>query len=210
MGIRSDERVEEATTREPEPLLGDRFDAALVMAADLHQRQVRKGTAIPYVSHLLAVCSLVLTCGGDEDEAIAALLHDAVEDQGGSPTLELIRTRFGDRVAVIVEACTDTTQTPKPPAMARKRRYLADLDQDTTGTSVLLVSAADKVHNLTSILADYRMVGDQLWDRFNLQPPEHLWYYRSLADVYRRRLGGPLSDKLDGLVTQLEAVVERP
>jgi (p)ppGpp synthase/HD superfamily hydrolase len=175
------------------PDLGPRFDQALVLASELHRRQERKGRGTPYVSHLLAVCSIVLDNGGDEDEAIAALLHDAAEDQGGQTTLDMIEARFGPRVAGIVAACSDTFEVPKPPALERKRAYLAHLDGDGTSRSVLLVSAADKVHNLRSTLDDYNEIGPGLWARFKLSPPEQLWYYRSLSDIYDRRLGGPMA-----------------
>jgi (p)ppGpp synthase/HD superfamily hydrolase len=146
--------------------LGKRFQKALKMACDLHQLDVRKGTDIPYVSHLLAVASLVLEDGGDEDEAIAALLHDAVEDHGGLRTLKLIRTEFGDWVAGIVKACSDSaTADPKrkPPWCDRKKAYLLHLSQETR-PEVLRVSAADKLHNARCILADYRRCGDSLWN----------------------------------------------
>ena len=188
--------------------LGSHFVAAVALAVELHKDQRRKGSTIPYVAHLLGVCSLVLEHGGNEDEAVAALLHDAVEDQGGRPTLELIRDRFGDEVAAIVEACSDTVEDPKPPALQRKRTYVAHLDRDRKAESTLLVSAADKLHNLRSMLADYHAIGDRLWARFNLDAPGQLWYYRALADVYRRRLGGPLAEELRRLIPELaEAVV---
>ena len=193
---------------EPAPIsLGPRFDAALTLAGELHHDQVRKGSGTPYVAHLLAVASLVVENGGSEDAAIASLLHDAIEDQGGLPTLTRIVNLFGPGVGAIVEACSDSTVQPKPPALERKRRYIEHLDQDTTSTDVLLVSSADKLHNLRSILTDYRTVGPAVWDRFKLGPSDQLWYYQSLADIYRRRLGGPLSTELDRLVAELAGVV---
>lgn len=191
----------------PVTALGARFDAAFDLASELHRHQVRKGTGSPYISHLLAVCSIVLENGGDEDEAIAALLHDAVEDQGGQATLDLINERFGDRVADIVEGCSESLERPRPPALERKRAYIARLDADGTSKSVLLVSAADKVHNLSSTLADHELVGDDLWGRFKLTPTEQLGYYRALANIYYRRLGGPLASTLAELVDRLAAVV---
>jgi len=188
-------------------VLGERFVAAVTMANDLHRDQRRKGTPTPYVAHLLGVCSLVLEAGGDEDAAVAALLHDAVEDQGGVATLERIAARFGPTVAAIVLGCSDTTETPKPPALERKRRHLEHLDRDDTAEAVLLVAAADKVHNLRSLLTDERTLGPGLWERFNLGPADQLRYFRSLADVLRRRLGGVLSAELDLLVEQLAEVV---
>src|ERR1051325_12202408 len=129
--------------------LTSRFEDALSFAARLHSGQLRKGTAIPYVSHLLAVASVALEHGADEDEAIAALLHDAVEDQGGAPTREEIRRRFGDRVVEIVDGCTDAETVPKPPWRERKERYIAHVAE--ASPSVRLVSASDKLHNARSI-----------------------------------------------------------
>lgn len=162
-----------------------RFDCALVYAAQLHRCQRRKGSDIPYITHLLAVASLVGEHGGSEDAVIAGLLHDAVEDQGGRPVLETIRGLFGERVAGIVSACSDTDQSPKPPWLERKRAYLAhmsDLDGDA-----LLVSAADKLHNVRAILSDYRVFGDGLWVRFNAGRDEQLWYYAELEAAFQRR-----------------------
>jgi (p)ppGpp synthase/HD superfamily hydrolase len=113
--------------RAPKEMITDRFDQALVYASRLHRDQWRKGTQIPYVSHLLSVAALVIEHGGDEDQAIAALLHDAVEDQGGAPILDEIREQFGDRVAKIVNECTDAWEEPKPPWRARKESSLAKL-----------------------------------------------------------------------------------
>ena len=137
--------------------LSPRFEEALLFAVRLHADQVRKESGIPYSAHLLSVAALVLEYGGDEDMAIAALLHDAIEDQGGAPTREAIRARFGDRVTAIVDGCTDAEIQPKPPWQARKEAYLAHLP--TAPAEVRLVSAADKLHNARSVLADYRQVG---------------------------------------------------
>jgi HD domain len=200
--------AEEPAERQPFVPLGERFGSALTLANRLHRDQPRKGTTIPYISHLLAVCALVLEAGGSEDEAVAAVLHDAVEDQGGRDTLSLIRERFGLNVANVVGACSDATELPKPPPIGRRQRYLATLDQDSTPRSVLLVSAAHKVHNLESILTDHQECGDRLWGRFNLAAIEQLSYYRSLADVYCRRLSGVLADRIRQLVAQLEAIVD--
>ena len=149
-------------------VLGQRFDAALGHAARLHRTQLRKATDVPYVSHLLAVASLVIEDGGDEDEAIAALLHDAVEDQGGVAVLDDIRARFGPRVADIVEACSDSlAEDPaaKAPWRARKEQYLAHMAE--APAAVLRVACADKLHNARCMLAEYRTMGEALWDRFN-------------------------------------------
>ena len=191
------------------PLLSPRFEQALLMATRLHARQRRKGADIPYVSHLMAVSSLVFEDGGSEDEAIAALLHDAVEDQGGAPTLEKIREAFGDRVAGIVAGCTDSDVVPKPPWRERKERYIAHIRQ--AGPDVRRVSAADKLHNARAILADLHKHGDAVWDRFTADRPGVLWYYRSLVTAFQDTGVGFLADELDRVVTQLErGVIARP
>lgn len=187
--------------------LGHRFEDALVWASRLHGDQVRKGTRIPYVAHLLAVASLVLEHGGDEDQAIAALLHDAVEDQGGPQTREEIRRRFGEAVAAIVDGCTDTDETPKPPWRARKEAYLAHLG--AASPSVRLVSAADKLHNARSVLADYRARGEEVWGRFQGGRDGTLWYYRALAGAFREAGTNPLVEELGRVVDELERVAGR-
>jgi (p)ppGpp synthase/HD superfamily hydrolase len=188
--------------------LTGRFDAAYQLASDLHRRQRRKSTDIPYLSHLLAVAGLVLEHGGDEDEAIAALLHDAVEDQGGQPTLDLIRLEFGANVADLVSALSDTDETPKPPWRPRKEAYLLHLEDAPTG--VLRVSAADKLHNARSIVRDYLVFGEDLWNRFSAPASDQIWYYRSLSDVFLRRLGGPLASDLSRAVADLEWLMVSP
>jgi (p)ppGpp synthase/HD superfamily hydrolase len=182
--------------------LTNRFEEALVLAAQFHARQLRKGTPIPYISHLLAVTSLVLENGGNEDETIAALLHDAVEDQGGADARETIRHLFGDNVTAIVDGCSDTDQIPKPPWRERKERYIAHLR--TASSSVRLVSAADKLHNVRSVLADYRILGEALWSRFNGGKAGTLWYYRAVTDTLREVAPSPLIDELDRALTELE------
>jgi (p)ppGpp synthase/HD superfamily hydrolase len=188
--------------------LSQRFDAAFMMASNLHRTQTRKSTQIPYLSHLMAVSGLVLENGGSEDEAIAGLLHDAVEDQGGSATLKLIRHEFGDAVAEMVSALSDTDETPKPPWRARKEAYLLHLED--ASQAVLRISAADKLHNARSILRDYLIFGEDLWNRFSAPAAEQLWYYRSLADVFRRRMGGPLASDLSRTVADLEWLMGSP
>lgn len=188
------------------PLTG-RFEEALVFAAALHRDQKRKGGDIPYISHLLAVCSIALEHGGDEDEAIAALLHDGPEDQGGLATLETIGRMFGDRVRSIVEACSDTFETPKPPWEERKRAYLEHLSSDEVPRSVVLVSAADKLHNLITTVDDLEAQGPAFWDRFNSTAKQQIWYYRSLAEIYRAHLGGQLPEAVALQVNRLEAAV---
>jgi (p)ppGpp synthase/HD superfamily hydrolase len=178
------------------------FDEALVWASRLHGAQERKGSGVPYVAHLLGVASIALEYGAGEDEAIAALLHDAVEDQGGAPVLARIRQRFGDQVAAIVEGCTDTDQMPKPPWRARKEAYVAHVRH--APASVRLVSASDKLYNARSILADYRVHGDAVWERFTGARNGTLWYYRALVDAYSAAGRTPLVDELDRVVSELE------
>jgi GTP pyrophosphokinase len=182
--------------------LSTRFEEALVFTARLHAKQVRKGTTIPYISHLLGVASIVLEQGATEDEAIAALLHDAVEDQGGLPTLEEIRRRFGGNVAEIVYGCTDAEITPKPPWRTRKEAYLAHIRESSP--SVRLVSAADKLHNARAILADYRVLGEELWNRFNGGKEGTLWYYRSLVEAFHNSGPTRLVEELERVVSELE------
>ncbi len=179
-------------------LLTDRFDEALVFASRLHRIQLRKGTEIPYISHLLAVAALVLEHGGDEDQGIAALLHDAAEDQGGEIILKEIERHFGGAVAQIVADCTDAWTDPKPPWRARKEAYIAKLPSKPARS--LLVSLADKTHNAQAILRDYRALGDGLWERFNGGKAGTLWYYGALRDCFSRCLPGALSQELDRTV----------
>jgi (p)ppGpp synthase/HD superfamily hydrolase len=188
--------------------LTGRFDAALQLASDLHRPQTRQSTDIPYVAHLLAVASLVLEHGGTEDEAIAGLLHDAVEDQGGQATANLIRRHFGDEVADLVRALSDTDITPKPPWRTRKEEYLLHLEDAPIG--VLRVSAADKLHNARCIVRDYLHAGEDLWNRFSAPASDQIWYYRSLSEVFRRRLGGPLASDLSRTVADLEWLMVSP
>ena len=176
-----------------------RFAEALIYTTEIHELQRRKGTNIPYIAHLLAVASLVLEDGGDEDEAIAALLHDAIEDT--AVTFDDVAARFGAKVAAIVQGCSDTDVMPKPPWRARKDAYLAHLVD--APQEVVRVSLADKVHNARSLLFDYRLMGDELWARFN-PGADQVWYYRSLVDVFRRVSQSPLVDELDRVVTELE------
>ncbi len=195
-------------------VLTDRFDRALLYATHVHGGQVRKGTPIPYIAHLLAVAATVLEYDGSEDMAIAALLHDAVEDQGGEPRLSDIRNRFGDRVADIVRSCSDTVVNSsagqqKEDWHTRKKRYVEHLnlvDQDT-----LLVSLSDKIHNARSILRDLRKpeIGKAVWDRFKNSRKDTLWYYRELAKSFQKRLKGQsakmqLADELSEIVDVLE------
>jgi len=166
---------------------------------------VRKGTDIPYIAHLLAVSAIVLENGGDEVEAVAALLHDVVEDGGGERALREIDERFGAQVAAIVEGCSDTTAAVKEDWMLRKERYLAHLE--SAASRVLLVSAADKLHNARSILSDLREHGDAVWTRFNRGGREQLWYYGSLRDAFLQRMPGALADELDRRVRDINRLV---
>jgi GTP pyrophosphokinase len=182
--------------------LTPRYEEALVYAVQKHATQVRKATSIPYAAHLLAVSSIVLEQGGNEDEAIAALLHDAIEDQGGVKTGDEIRAKFGDEVHAIVVGCTDADVTPKPPWRERKEHYIAHVAH--AAEAVKLVSAADKLHNARSIVADFRAMGDALWERFKGGKEGTLWYYRALVRAYRE---GQPSERVSRLVSELDRVV---
>lgn len=175
-----------------------RFDEAFRYAHEVHASQTRKGTAAPYIGHLMGVTSIVLDDGGSEEEAIGALLHDAAEDGGGRGRLEDIRSRFGDAVARIVEDCTDSWETPKRPWIERKQAYIQHAR--SLPPSSLRVSAADKVHNAYAILRDLRNAGEEVWRRFNAPPDDVLAYYESLVRAYREAGGGRLVDELDRIV----------
>ncbi len=182
---------------------GEKFEEALVYAAQLHQDQKRKGTGVPYITHLLAVAAIVGENGGDEDEVTAALLHDAPEDCGGRERLEDIRARFGDEVARIVDGCTDTYEEPKPSWRPRKENYVAHVA--TASDSVRLVSSADKLHNARAILADLRSLGDGLWNRFTGGKEGTLWYYRALVEAYAESgTNNPVIEDLDRVVREIE------
>lgn len=183
------------------PTLTPRFAEALAYSAELHTGQVRKLTAIPYVSHLLAVCALVLEDGGGEDEAIAALLHDGPEDAGGQATLQEIRERFGDRVASIVEECSDTLEHTKPPWLERKQRYIDHLEH--ASDEALRVSLADKLHNVRSINRDLAN-NEPVWERFNASRMETIWNYTELAEVFARRRPGRMANELNSEVEKLK------
>ena len=191
----------------PVPFLNRRFNLAFELASGLHHAQTRKGTPVPYIGHLMAVCSLVLDAGGDEDQAIAALLHDAVEDQGGLTTLATIRQLFGGRVADAVEACSDSTVSDpaqKPEWRNRKEKYLAYLRD--ANADALIVGAADKLHNARTILTDYRQVGDELWSRFKVGKEQQLWYYGALVEALRRTPAPKvLVNELERVVNELRA-----
>jgi (p)ppGpp synthase/HD superfamily hydrolase len=181
---------------------GEKFGEALSYAAGVHRDQRRKGTQVPYVTHLLAVAAIVGENGGTEDEVVAALLHDAPEDQGGEVRLEDIRERFGDEVADIVAGNTDTFENPKPPWRERKERYVARMAHEPE--PVRLVSAADKLHNARSMLADLRTLGDELWQRFNGGKEGTLWYYRALVEAFEAAGSNPVVEELDRVVAEME------
>jgi (p)ppGpp synthase/HD superfamily hydrolase len=181
--------------------LSSRFDEALVYASRLHKNQKRKGSGIPYFSHLLGVTALVLENGGDEDVAIAALLHDAVEDQGGIKVLNEIKSRFGERVANIVEGCSDAFSFPKPPWKTRKDQYLARLM--SAGPEVIQVSLADKVHNSSTTLRDLQKDGKVVWGRFNGGRDSTLWYYEALVGVFEMKTNSILLNEFKRIVNEL-------
>ena len=186
------------------PKLSERFDHALAYASTLHRRQLRKQTDIPYIAHLISVAALVLEDGGDETEAIAALLHDALEDQGrGGLTRAEIREHYGEAVLAIVQSVSDTEEEPKPAWKPRKQLYIDHLTRDAS-TGAVRVSLADKLHNARAILADYRTLGNRLWSRFSAPPSETVWYYTSLLEVYRERCPGPMVDELGRVIEELQ------
>ncbi len=185
-------------------MLGERFDRALAMASDLHRAQTRKDSGTPYIAHLLAVTALAIENGADEDQSIAALLHDAVEDQGGLPTLERIRAAFGSRVADLVLGLTDAVVTPKPPWRQRKETYLAHLAK--APADLLLISLCDKVHNARSIVEDHALVGARLWQRFTGGREGTLWYYQSLATIFRARGPARLATELTELAARMQSL----
>ena len=197
------------------PLLTDRFTEVTTYALDKHRSQIRKGSGVPYASHVLAVTAIVLEMGGTEDEAIAALLHDVVEDQGGAGAEAEIRAQFGDHVADMVRANSDTDQIPKPPWRARKEAYIAGVATKDIGA--VRVSIADKLHNARMIVLDHRSVGDELWGRFSADGPQTLWYYESLLEAFAARrdeLGSGADAALQELgrtVAEMRAIVtDRP
>lgn len=191
------------------PILTNRFAEALTYAERLHRDQTRKGNSIPYVAHLMAVCATVLEWGGDEDTAIAALLHDAVEDQGGLETLAEIRNRFGDRVADIVAACSDSTSADrgrKAPWLERKQHHI---DRLTTATrEVALVTAADKLHNLHAQIRDVRREGVATMSRFNASPTQIVWFHEQIAGALAGHRGFVPVDEMQEATTQLAALLD--
>lgn len=186
----------------------DRFDNALAYASRIHRSQTRKGSEIPYVSHLLGVAAIAIENGADEDQAIAALLHDAVEDQGGLDRLEDIRARFGERVAQMVDDCTDAYVEPKPAWRPRKEEYIASLDDKPIAS--LEISLADKTHNAMMTLANLREEGEAIWAIFNGQKEGTLWYYRSIAEKFEARIPGPGTRRYRLIVDEMEDLARAP
>lgn len=182
----------------------ERFEKALVHAARLHKTQTRKGSETPYINHLLAVAAIVGENGGAEDEVIAALLHDAIEDT--DETKESLARRFGSNVADIVEGCSDADEIPKPPWKARKEAYIAHIK--SAPPSVLIVSSADKLHNARAILADYREVGEGLWGRFRGGRDGTLWYYRALVEAYKEVGASAVIEEFERVVEEIEALAD--
>jgi (p)ppGpp synthase/HD superfamily hydrolase len=186
--------------------LGPRFLKAFLFAAEKHAGQGRKASTTPYIAHLMGVASLTLEFGGDEDMAIAALLHDVVEDCGGVPMLREVKKRFGSRVAKIVDGCTDSDVEPKPPWRERKETYIRHLKDADAETK--LVSAADKLNNVRSILSDYRAVGESIWTRFNGGRAGTLWYYRALVREFKCGKPNRLIRELELAVVELEMLAK--
>ena len=186
--------------------LGERFERALDYAVEAHREQARKSSPVPYVAHLFGVMSLVLEHGGDEDQAIAGLLHDTLEDCGAEHA-PVIEASFGVAVLDMVRACTDwegpAGAAGKPPWQPRKEAYIAHLDELGAGHPALLVSCADKLHNARAIRAGLRQQGLSVWDRFSQPAPQQRWYYRSLVDAFTRLLPGPLTDELHRTVRDI-------
>jgi (p)ppGpp synthase/HD superfamily hydrolase len=187
--------------------LGPRFLKALQFAAEKHSGQTRKASTIPYIAHLMGVASLVLEAGGDEGLAIAALLHDVVEDCGGVPMQREVERRFGKRVAKVVDGCTDADTDPKPPWRERKERYIRHLKKADADTR--MVSAADKLNNIRSIVSDYRAIGESVWSRFNGGRDGPLWYYRTLRDVFLRQKPNRITLEFDLAVKELDSLAGR-
>lgn len=183
-----------------------RFEDALIYAPRVHANQTRKATNVPYITHLMAVAALVGEHGGNEDQVIAALLHDAPEDQGGEAGLAEIRQLFGDAVADIVAACSDTFESPKPPWRQRKEKYLHHLL--TAPAPALVVSAADKVHNAGTLVSDLRRCGESVFDRFNGKKDGTLWYYRAVTEALEKRGKTALTDELRRVVTELHRLAK--
>jgi len=181
-----------------------RFNEAFLFASRKHAGQVRKGTPAPYISHLMGVAGIVLEAGGDEDLAIAALLHDVVEDCGGAPVLREVRRCFGKRVAHLVDGCTQEVDLPWRERREKYIKHLRHADADTR-----LVSAADKLHNARHVLTDYREIGDAIWKRFKGGRDGTLWYYQALAKEFRRGKRNRVTHQLERVVGELARETKR-
>ncbi|BAY83086.1 metal dependent phosphohydrolase [Calothrix parasitica NIES-267] len=181
--------------------LTNKFEQALIYATQLHAKQTRKVDKIPYISHLMSVSALILEAGGTEDEAIAGLLHDTVEDQGGKATREEVRQKFGETVVEIVDGCTETDITPKPPWKQRKIDYIENIRNGSD--SVKLVSLADKLHNARSLLVGYRNKGDKLWDYFSGSKEDKLWFYGELLKIYQQSCVNFMTVELERILDEL-------
>jgi len=187
--------------------LSPKFEEALVYATRVHGGQLRKKTRIPYIGHLLGVTAIAMEYGANETEAIAALLHDAVEDCGGVERQREIEEKFGPEVGEIVAGCTDSDQTPKPPWRERKEKYIAHLK--TASAATRLVSTSDKLHNCRAIVHNLREEGESVWDRFKTGKEGALWYYRSLVTAFCEHGRSALIDELDRVVTEMEQLAEQ-
>jgi (p)ppGpp synthase/HD superfamily hydrolase len=185
------------------PQYSERLDQALGLAAEAFRTHVRKGSGVPYLAHLLAVASSVADHGGDEEQIIAALLHDYLEDVDGA-SRDMLEARFGERVAELVLGLSDSTTHPKPPWEERKQTYLARLAGESA--DLKLISAADKLHNATAILRDHRAVGEVVWDRFSASREQTLWYYREVVVALGQGWSHPLLDELSVVVERMQGL----
>ena len=188
-------------------MMSERFVGAVEFANELHGDQIRKGTTVPYISHLLIVSGIVLQHGGSEDEAIGALLHDTVEDCGGKPVMDRIHKRFGDKIVDLVDGCSEKDIQPKPPWLERKKSYIENIKSSTP--SVRLITCADKIHNASSIILEYRKVGEKVWDRFKGNKTETLWFYSSFIEAMQAAgENRPILNELILVVNELEELIE--
>lgn len=181
------------------------FTEALIFATELHANQKRKILDIPYIAHLLGVASLVLEYGGNEEEAIAALLHDALEDQGGEKTRQEILKRFGEKITQIIDGCSEIYEKPKPSWQRRKEIYIKNIS--TASPSVRLVSAADKIYNIRSLIKDYRLLGEEIWSHFQTGKEGTSWYYQELIKAFSQSEITPIIEELIRLQKELENLV---
>lgn len=186
----------------------DKYLEAYVYSFELHKKQTRKGSNIPYFTHLSSVSNLIIENNGTTTQAIAGLLHDAVEDQGGIKTLKEIRTKFGSKVATIVKECSDSVVEPKPPWSERKKKYISDIKKKTQ--SSMFVSLCDKLHNGTCIVNDHKRVGKKLWKRFSASPKDVAWYYESLYKEFNKHLKGHrvLKDNYSLVVKEIKKIAK--